>query len=158
LRDLNPDVILVSPLQRALETCSFIFPDLKVPRIVEPLLSETFKHSSDICRSVEIKKQEFPLFDFSPVDVEGEFWYIKNDSLENQARYFEALKEVQGDYYHEKARSIMDFMHRERVEEKPLNVRLRAQKIKERLREYRKTYKRIAIVSHFFTIRYICSE
>lgn len=66
-KDLQPDLILVSPLQRALETCSLIFPDRKVPCIVEPLLSETFKHSSDICRSIELKKKQFPSFDFSPV-------------------------------------------------------------------------------------------
>ena len=93
-KDINPDLILVSPLQRALETCSLLFPDLNVPYIVEPLLSETFKHSSDICRSVEPKKAQFPKFDFSPVEAEGEFWYIKNDSPENQARYFGVLKEV----------------------------------------------------------------
>lgn len=52
----------------------------------------------------------------------------------------------------------MEFMHRERIGEKPLNVRLRAQRIKERLRFYRQKYKRIVIVSHFFTIRYICSQ
>lgn len=107
-----------------------IFPDSQVPHIVEPLLSETFKHSSDICRSIGPKKEQFPHFDFSPVEAEGEFWYIKNDSLENQARYFEVLKEVQSEYYHEKARSIMDFMHREGIKETSLNVRLRAQRIK----------------------------
>jgi broad specificity phosphatase PhoE len=52
----------------------------------------------------------------------------------------------------------MDFMHREQIGEKPLNVRLRAQRIKDRLRHYRQNYKRIVIVSHFFTIRYICSQ
>jgi hypothetical protein len=38
---------------------------------VEPLLSETFKHSSDICRSLDLKKKQFPQFDFSKVDAEG---------------------------------------------------------------------------------------
>lgn len=52
----------------------------------------------------------------------------------------------------------MEFMHRERIGEKPLNVRLRAQRIKERLRHYRQQYKKIVIVSHFFTIRYLCSR
>lgn len=71
MKDLKPEIILVSPLQRALETCSLIFPDIDVPRVVEPLLSETFKHSSDICRSLDLKKKQFPKFDFSKVDAEG---------------------------------------------------------------------------------------
>ena len=60
------------------------------------------------------------------------------------------------EYYHEKAESIMNFMHREKIEESPLNVRKRAQRIKEKLKEYRKQYSKIAIVSHFYTIRYLC--
>lgn len=46
LGDFRPDLILVSPLQRALETCRLLLGDKQAVRIVEPLLSETFKHSS----------------------------------------------------------------------------------------------------------------
>jgi hypothetical protein len=49
-------------------------------------------------------------------------------------------------------------MHKENIGEKPLNVRLRAQKIKERLKYYRQKYNKIVIVSHFFTIRYLCCQ
>lgn len=52
----------------------------------------------------------------------------------------------------------MEFMQSENMGEKPENIRSRAKKIKEKLQEYRKKYNRIAIVSHFFTIRYLVCE
>jgi broad specificity phosphatase PhoE len=46
-------------------------------------------------------------------------------------------------------------MNSSRLRETASNVRERARKVKELLREYSKTYKRIAVVSHFFTIKYL---
>jgi hypothetical protein len=31
------------------------------------------------------------------VEAEGEFWFIRNDSPENQAKYFEFLREMEGE-------------------------------------------------------------
>ena len=108
MKDFNPDLIICSPLQRALETTRIVFPGRTCPHIVEPLLSETFKHSSQVCRSIEVKKSEFPEFDFSKVEAEGQFWFIKNDSFENQQRYFKFLEEIhfEGIEYKEKAQKI----------------------------------------------------
>jgi broad specificity phosphatase PhoE len=36
--DLKPDVILVSPLERTLQTCNFLFGDREIPVFVEPIL------------------------------------------------------------------------------------------------------------------------
>jgi broad specificity phosphatase PhoE len=40
--------------------------------------------------------------------------------------------------------------------ESAMNVRQRAQKMKSILKEYGKKYKQIVIVSHFYTIRFLC--
>jgi hypothetical protein len=49
-------------------------------------------------------------------------------------------------------------MHTSQIKESPMNVRERATKVKELLKEYRKKYEKIAIVSHFFTIRFLNSK
>ena len=46
-------------------------------------------------------------------------------------------------------------MSSEQIRELPSNVRERARKVKELLREYRKQYKLIVVVSHFFTIKFL---
>ena len=46
-------------------------------------------------------------------------------------------------------------MNDERLREKPSNVRERAKKVKELLRQYSEKYKNIAVVSHFFTIKFL---
>lgn len=46
-------------------------------------------------------------------------------------------------------------MSTQKLREKPSNVRERARKVKELLREYRKQYKMIAVVSHFYTIKFL---
>jgi hypothetical protein len=43
------------------------------------------------------------------------------------------------------------------IYETPTNLRNRAQKIKERLQEYSKKHKKIAVIAHFNTINYTCS-
>jgi hypothetical protein len=45
----------------------------------------------------------------------------------------------------------------EKLREKPSNVRERARKFKDILKEYKKQYKVIAVVSHFFTIKFMNS-
>ena len=46
-------------------------------------------------------------------------------------------------------------MNSEKLREMPTNVRERARKVKKLLEEYSKTYKTIAVVSHFFTIKFL---
>lgn len=61
----------------------------------------------------------------------------------------------EGIEYQEKAQKITEFMNNERLREKPSNVRERAKKVKELLRQYSEKYKNIAVVSHFFTIKFL---
>jgi broad specificity phosphatase PhoE len=53
LRDIDVDVVLVSPYQRALETCNEIFGDRGVKVEVHPVLAEVFRYSCDISHHIE---------------------------------------------------------------------------------------------------------
>ena len=46
-------------------------------------------------------------------------------------------------------------MNGQKLREMPTNVRERARKVKKLLDEYSKTYRTIAVVSHFFTIKFL---
>ena len=37
---------------------------------------------------------EFGEFNFEKVEAEGKFWFIKNDSYENQQKYFEFIDKI----------------------------------------------------------------
>eukprot|EP01023_Acetabularia_acetabulum_P019361 TRINITY_DN19853_c0_g1_i8.p2 TRINITY_DN19853_c0_g1~~TRINITY_DN19853_c0_g1_i8.p2 ORF type:complete len:163 (-),score=11.93 TRINITY_DN19853_c0_g1_i8:134-622(-) len=56
----KPEVIIASPLTRALQTVEFAFADVDCPRIAEPLGREKIFHASDIGRSPYELQQEFP--------------------------------------------------------------------------------------------------
>jgi broad specificity phosphatase PhoE len=47
LQKLKPDLILVSPLNRALATCDIIFKGETCPIIAEPLLAESLRSVCD---------------------------------------------------------------------------------------------------------------
>ena len=44
----TPDVLVVSPLTRALQSAELAFEGLDCPRIVHPLAAERLEHSSDV--------------------------------------------------------------------------------------------------------------
>ena len=43
-----PDLLVVSPLTRALQSAELAFEDVRCPRIVHPLATERLEHSSDV--------------------------------------------------------------------------------------------------------------
>ena len=49
------DLILVSPLERALQTCELIFKDRNVPIIAEPVLAEALRSACDISGDLQSK-------------------------------------------------------------------------------------------------------
>lgn len=58
----RPDVIVVSPLTRCLQTCRLVFEGQEdIPRVVTPLASERVWHSSDVGRSPRELEIEFPV-------------------------------------------------------------------------------------------------
>lgn len=81
LRDVEVDLILVSPKRRTLETCSIVFGGRGIPVRVEPLLSEACRYACDAVRPHEYqdKISQFPQFDF-PHDLSGQYVYNISES------------------------------------------------------------------------------
>lgn len=75
----KPELLVVSPLTRALQTSSLAFDaTLDVPRVVQPLAAERVWHSSDVGRSPEELSEEFPDYSFS--DLRPIWWYNAGSS------------------------------------------------------------------------------
>ena len=80
LSNIKPDIILVSPLNRTLLTCSQIFPSPSCPVIVEPVLAEGIRSSCDFSSELKAKMESYPNYNFDKVMTQGPFWFLKNDS------------------------------------------------------------------------------
>ena len=72
------ELIVSSPLTRALQTAEILFGDgvlsKDIPRLALPIASERVWLSSDIGRSSNVLRHEFPEWDFSQVP-ENSWWY-----------------------------------------------------------------------------------
>ena len=68
--------MLVSPHQRALETCREIFRGRKIPIEVHPVIAEVFRYSCDISNHIEDKMKEFADYDFGHMKDSSELWFI----------------------------------------------------------------------------------
>ena len=101
LVNYKPDLIIVSPLNRALTTCSIIFPNAECPIIVQPLLSEGLRSSCDYSYLLQTKKPRFPTYNFDKVQKDGNFWYLKNESEKNYKEYMEIVNKNDGKAYEE---------------------------------------------------------
>jgi broad specificity phosphatase PhoE len=79
MKDKDIDLIIVSPLRRALKTCHLIFDGHKDnPKvIVDPAFREVLCSSNDIGSKLEESRQEFTKFDFSLI-TDPDFWYLHN--------------------------------------------------------------------------------
>ena len=73
----TPEVLLSSPLTRALHTAQLVFEGLNHPTVVEPLCSERLWLSSDVGRQPEELQVDFPDIDFSMLK---DFWWHNNSS------------------------------------------------------------------------------
>jgi glucosyl-3-phosphoglycerate phosphatase len=72
IRALSPDLIVTSPLTRALQTTIGIFEN-NCPVLVEPLLTEQLSNSCDVGRSPADLAEEFPSLGFS--HLSDRWWY-----------------------------------------------------------------------------------
>jgi broad specificity phosphatase PhoE len=57
-------IVLVSPLTRALQTAQLVFGGKGIPIVVRPELTESFRYGCDLSGPLEDKPKEFPSFDF----------------------------------------------------------------------------------------------
>lgn len=73
------DLVIVSPLRRALKTCDIIFADhpSNPPVIVDPTFREILCSSNDIGSRIEESKKEFTRYDFSLI-TDPDYWYLLN--------------------------------------------------------------------------------
>lgn len=102
--------MLVSPLTRTLKTCDLIFGGVECPVIAEPLLAESLRSVCDFGGDIEAKKQQYPYVNFSNVEKAGEFWFINNDSKENQERYYEVIEKNKDKDFQSKLKDIFEFL------------------------------------------------
>lgn len=73
----HPEVLIASPLSRALHTAELAFGDASCPTIVEPLCGERIWLSSDVGRQPAELQQDFPTVD---LDNLKEVWWHNNGS------------------------------------------------------------------------------
>ena len=69
------DVVVTSPLTRAIETALGLFGGRDVPIIVEPMHRERLEHSCDCGRSPSVLTREFPELAFEHLD--DPWWYVE---------------------------------------------------------------------------------
>lgn len=69
----EPEVIVASPLTRAIHTADLAFEKVQAPRIVSKLVSERIYHAADIGRSPWELREESPHWEF--VDLHEEHWW-----------------------------------------------------------------------------------
>jgi broad specificity phosphatase PhoE len=93
-------------------------------------------------------------YDFSKVEKLGPNWSISNDSEENQTKYNEVFSSHQDKEYSEVLKVVFNYMKETFIYETPTNLRRRAERVKEMLKEYRKKYNTIAVVTHYNIIRF----
>lgn len=95
MKDVEVDLIIVSPMRRALSTCSIIFEGhkSKAPIIVEPSFREIMESSNDIGSRLEESIQLFPTFNFDHIN-DKEAWYVH--TLHNEKDRQWALSELKG--------------------------------------------------------------
>ena len=78
MKNIDIDLIIVSPLRRALMTCQLIFENHQsnAPVIVDPAFREILSSSNDIGSKLIESKTRFTKFDFSLI-TDPDFWYLQ---------------------------------------------------------------------------------
>ena len=77
-----PQVLLVSPLSRALDTAARAFRSVQCPRVVEPLAAERIWLSSDVGTPASQLAEAFPQYDLTGLD---EIWWHTEGATDPKA-------------------------------------------------------------------------
>ena len=91
LENIDFDLVLCSPLTRALQTFSLIFPNLIKDAVILPFTREHSLASSEVGRQPSILKKDFPDFDFNKLN---NFWWNNDIPTDEKKIIFESIKDL----------------------------------------------------------------
>jgi Histidine phosphatase superfamily (branch 1) len=162
VEELDIDLVLVSPMRRALRTASLIFENHpKKPKLLAlPMIREIFASSCDIPKEFSKVKEEFPHVDFTLIEAlpNPRLWFLDTIQDENIKKEIgEGVSENPDtvDY----VKIMLDRFSVDKTgNETRLGVRLRADKIKKILSEDYHEYKNLALVSHYSILKVLTAS
>lgn len=152
---LRPDLVLVSPLRRALHTCELLFQGESVPIRVCPLFTERCCHAPDLSSFFDQPFEEYAHFDWTEMMGKEGYWML------------EEVKTIATDTVRMKARSkveaqtlLLEEIRRNypRYIENDECITERIGRIREYLRREVSQGKKVAVVTHCFLIRELLTE
>ena len=91
LKNIDFDLMLCSPLTRALQTFSLIFPNLLQDAVILPFIREHCLCSSEVGRQPSILQKEFPDFYF---DKLKKFWWNNDIPINEKKIIFESMEDL----------------------------------------------------------------
>ena len=91
LKNIDFDLMLCSPLTRALQTFSLIFPNSSKEAVILPFVREHSLCSSEVGRQPSILAKEFPDFKFNNLK---NFWWNNNIFIDEKKIIFESIEDL----------------------------------------------------------------
>ena len=91
LKNIDFDLMLCSPLTRALETYSLIFPSSVKDAVILPFAREHCLCSSEVGRQPSILQKEFPDFHF---DELKNFWWNNDIPIDEKEIIYESMEDL----------------------------------------------------------------
>lgn len=110
MANLPVDLVVVSPLRRALSTCALVFRDHEnnPPIIVDPMFREIFESRCDIGSGLRQSMKDYPHFDYSLIN-NVDYWYV--DCIKNEEAKANILNKIKSKdnpkEIHEEAQKLM---------------------------------------------------
>ncbi|KAK3253927.1 hypothetical protein CYMTET_36848 [Cymbomonas tetramitiformis] len=98
-----PELLVASPLSRALRTADLAFEGIAVPREITPLAAERVWHASDIGRDPNQLAHEFDLWNFE--ELESVWWY-------SQSGHPQAVDEESPGSFHKRMEALREWLGR----------------------------------------------
>ena len=91
LANIDFDLIVCSPLTRALQTLECVFPRLIQNTVILSLVREYLNDYSDVGRQPDVLKKEFTNFDFSGLE---KFWWNNDVPIDEKEINYESIQNL----------------------------------------------------------------
>jgi broad specificity phosphatase PhoE len=91
LANIDFDLIVCSPLRRALQTFEYIFPEPIQNTVVLPLVREYLNDSADVGSQPNVLRKEFANFDFSGL---RKFWWNNDVPIDEKEINYESIQNL----------------------------------------------------------------